>query len=100
MNIIPRLADAFGWYEEKDVRIGDVWLHPVHIAELKGESDFDQISSLRVREAFLDSKGALYVGMIFGARVFESTLVMEDHVVLVPDGLEAKLLDRSAGMSF
>lgn len=99
-EIIERLDGAFKRLEQWDLHVGDVWLHPNQVVELAGEPAFDLISSLRVRDAFLESKGAPYVGMLFGARVFSSVIVVENHVVLVPVGLDAKLTDGAACMPF
>jgi hypothetical protein len=101
-KVSDRLVVIFHWIEQWDLRVGDLWLHPKQVVELDAEQSlgFDKIASARVRDSFLDSKGAPYVGIYAGARVFASELVVENHVVAVPDGLDAKLIDKAACMPF
>jgi hypothetical protein len=100
VSILVRLRDAFNRLEQWDMRVGDVWLHPSQVEELRKHVEFDRISSFRVERAFVESKGALYKGMLFGARVFESEIVPVNHVGLVSDGWESKLTDRAGCMPF
>ena len=97
-DVVERLKKVFEWVEQWDLRVGDLWLHPKQVGELNalGHPGWDKVCSARVRQAFLEDKGALYVGMIFGARVFESEKVPEDHVAVVPADLDAKLVGSAA----
>jgi hypothetical protein len=102
LNIIDRLKEVWGWVEHRDLRVGEIWLHPKQVAELAATKDpgWDAIAMLAVREMFLETKGGLYVGMLWGAQVFESGIIVEDHVVALPTGLFVKLIDSSACMRF
>ena len=101
-NIIDRLKKVFEWIEERDMRVGELWLHPKQVKELEGAGDLfmDRIAQRAVREAYLESKGALHVGVLWGARVFQTEKVVENHVAALPDGWEARLLDSTACMPF
>lgn len=101
-DIIERLKKVYGWIEERDMRVGEVWLHPKQVAELiaAGDPGWDRINQKAVIELYLESKGALHVGLLWGARVFQTEKVVEDHVAALPDGWEAKLIDSTACMPF
>jgi hypothetical protein len=99
-DVAERLGKAFGRLEQWDLRVRDVWLHPKQIAELKGSKAYDPVADRQLRDFFIKLRGASYVGMIYGARVFESDAVLEDHVVLAPDGLDAKIEGSAACMPF
>lgn len=94
MSIVDRLCKAFERIEQWDMRVGDIWLHPKQVAELEAEKNdaaYDRIAQKCVRDAFIELKGAPFVGSFLGARVFESEIVVENHVALVPSGFDAKL---------
>lgn len=99
-GIIERLKGVFTWIEQMDMRVGELWLHPKQVIELEeaGDPGWDKIHQRAVKLAYLESKGALHVGLLWGARVFQSEKVVEDHVAALPDGWEAKLIDRCACM--
>lgn len=102
MDIIERLKKVFAWIEERDMRVGELWLHPAQVKELDEAKDpgWDRNAQMSVIRFYLDTKGAPYVGVLWGARVFESKIVVEDHVAALPDGWEAKLVDTPACMPF
>ncbi len=101
-DIVERLRKVFGWIEERDMRVGELWLHPKQVVELIESKDpgWDRIAQRAVRDGFLESKGALHVGLLWGARVFETEKVVEDHVAALPDGWEAKLIGSAGCMPF
>ena len=103
MSILDRIGKAFEPIEQWDMRVGDVWLNPKQVAELAGLPEFDRVHP--VRDVIIDpprelASGARYVGMLFNARVFESSLVPEDQVGLIPAGWEAKLIGPEGCRSF
>lgn len=103
MSILDRIGKAFEPIEQWDMRVGDVWLNPKQVAELAGLPEFDRVHP--VRDVIIDpprelASGARYVGMLFNARVFESPLVPEDQVGLIPAGWEAKLIGPEGCRSF
>ncbi len=59
MNIIERLKKVFGWIEERDMRVGELWLHPKQIVELIEAKDpgWDRINQRAVIQGYLESKG-------------------------------------------
>jgi len=101
-DIIERLKKVFTWIEERDLRVGELWLHPKQIAELIESKDpgWDKVASLYVREETKKWRGAPLVGLLYGANVYESEIVVEDHVVALPSGLDVKLIDSTACMPF
>lgn len=102
MNIAERLKKVFEWIELRDLRVGELWLHPKQIAELEAEevSGYDEVAQAVVRDAYLESKGARLMGYLWGARVFESAMVVENHVGALPDDWDAKLLGSAGCMPF
>jgi hypothetical protein len=102
-SIIERLKKVFGWIEERDMRVGELWLHPKQVAELEAANDpgWDKVASRVVQQMVAETKGgALYVALLWGASVYQSEMVIEDHVAALPDGWNAKLIDSSACMPF
>jgi hypothetical protein len=102
MSILDRIGKAFEPIEQWDMRVGDVWLNPKQVAELAGLPEFDRVHPVRdvVIDYYEKTSGARYVGMLFNARVFESPLVPEDQVGLIPAGWEAKLIGPEGCRSF
>jgi hypothetical protein len=100
MRIAQRIAKAFERLEPWDLRVGDIWLHPKQVEELRGEPVYDPIAHRCLRDEFIKIKGAPFVGTIYGARVFASEIVPENHIAIAPAGLEAILTDKSACMPF
>jgi hypothetical protein len=101
-DIIERLRNVFGWIEERDMRVCELWLHPKQVAELDASNNpgWDRVNQRAVMRAYLDTKGAINVGFLWGALVFESEIVVENHVAALPDGWEARLVNSSACMPF
>lgn len=101
-DIIERLKKVFTWIEERDLRVGELWLHPKQVVELNESKDigWDRVASHHVREETKKQKGAPLVGFLYGANVYESEIVVADHVVALPSGLDVKLLDSTACMPF
>jgi hypothetical protein len=103
MDIIERLKKVFGWIEERDLRVGELWLHPRQVAELEAAKDpgWDKVVSRAVQQMAAEAKGgALYVALLWGAAVYQSEMVVEDHCAALPAGWSAKLIDSSACMPF
>jgi hypothetical protein len=101
-DIVERLRAAFGWVEERGMYVGDVWLHPNQGKELfVGHPEvFDREVCDVLLRAVVEKKRAVLLGYIFGARVFQSENILENHVALVPDGWDVKMLDRASCMPF
>jgi hypothetical protein len=97
-GIVGRLVKVFEWIEQRGMRVGDVWLHPKQAQELfvRHPDVFDREVEPKILRYYAELKGATLLGYIFGARVFESEIVVENHVGIIPDGWDAKLVD-SAG---
>ena len=93
-DIIERLRKVFLRVGEMDQAVGDVWLHPKQIQELHASRDpgWDRIHSGFVMTMNLETRGGLYIGMLWGAQVYQSEVVPEDHCAVVPRGFEAKLV--------
>lgn len=101
-DIIERVKKVFEWIELRDLRVGELWLNPKQTGELNDSkhSGYDKIADLRVRDAYLELKGARLVAHLWGARVFESDMVPEDHVGALPDDWDAKLIGSAGCMPF
>lgn len=101
-DIIERLKKVFTWIEERDLRVGELWLHPKQVEELvvANPEGWDRIAQRAVIQGYVEEKGALYVGLLWGAQVFQSEIVVEDHVAALPTGWRARLLDSTACMPF
>jgi hypothetical protein len=102
MNIVERLKKVFEWIERMDLRVGDIWLNPKQVAELEAEKHpgYDKIADGRVRDAYLELKGAKCVAYLWGARVFDTDMVPEDHVGALPSDWDAKLTGSAGCMPF
>ncbi len=101
-DIIERMKGVFGWIEQWDMRVGELWLHPKQVEELNAANDpgWDRVAQRAVVEAYREEKGALLIGYLWGAYVFQSEIVVPDHVVALPTGLQVKLLDSTACRPF
>lgn len=90
MTLLDKLRARFEWLEREDLRVGLLYLNAGQIAELgEHRQDFDVCATRQLREAGI--RGALW-----GATVFESDLVPDNHVCIVQDGLDVKLVDGAA----
>jgi hypothetical protein len=98
--IIERMKAVFAWIEREDLRVGDLWLNPQQVVELGDVPGWYATSSRAVREATLESKGAEVAGFLWGARVFESSLVPVNHIAAVPADLDARLVGGAACRPF
>jgi hypothetical protein len=101
-EIIKRLKEVFAWMERRDLRVGELWLHSNQVNELVEAKDpgWDRVAQRAVLMGYLESKGALNVGFLWGACVFEAEIVPENHVGVIPDGWEAKLIDPAGCFPF
>jgi hypothetical protein len=101
-DIVERLRGVFGWVEERGMRVGDVWLHPNQAKELLvGHVEvFDRETVPQQLRNAIETKGGVLLGYIFGARVYQSEIIVENHVALVPDGWDVKLLQGASCMPF
>jgi hypothetical protein len=101
-DIVERLKTVFRWVESRDLCVEELWLNRRQIEELNcsEEPGWDRINQRAVILAYLETKGGLYLGMLWCARVYGSELVPEDHVAVMPRGFEAKLIDRSGCQPF
>ena len=96
-ELLEKVGDAFAWIERMNLRVGEIWLHPDEAAVLKTErGEFDAICSWNVKQATKrPEQHGEYIGMLWGAKVFESDLVVPQHICAVPDGWA--VLDPSQG---
>ncbi len=92
--LLHKLKARFEWLEREDLRVGRLYLNPKEIAELEkvGLENYDRVNMRQLRE--LGIRGALW-----GATVYESDIVPENHVCILQDGLEVTLIDRAACVS-
>ena len=88
------LKDKFEWIESRDLRVGSVFLHPMEVEVLAKSLDFDRGVCRVVQEAFPG-----LIGYLWGAQVYESPIVPERHVVVIPEGIVAQLTDGCAAMA-
>jgi len=56
---------------------------------------FDAAASRAVIEIRREVTNGTLLGFLFGAEVFESSEIFNDHVMLFPSGWEVKILDGS-----
>jgi hypothetical protein len=101
-TFLNRLHEAFKGIERLDLRVGDVWLNPKQVVELEEARDpgYDRIDLAAVRNAFKETKGAIHTGLLWGARVFASDIVPENHVGLIPSDWDAKPIGPAGCMPF
>lgn len=87
--LTTRLANVFAWMEARGLRVAHVWLTKKHIEELgtKHKDCFDAIGSLAVRHS--TPERGLYVGMMWGAQVYESHFAPDNHVALQSDNFSS-----------
>lgn len=89
--VLKAIVDRMGILETWDLRIGDIYLHPACVDLVKNAPDFDRTADLFVRQAFPGLEGYL-----FGMRVFSSDIVPEEHIAMIPDGIEGRLVSSAA----
>lgn len=91
------IVARFSWIEEMDLRVGAAWMHPTDIALIsRNLAAFDKIAQSISQQLKPDLRGHL-----FGVTAFESSLVPEEHIVLLPDGFDlmsVKLLGPEAAI--
>jgi hypothetical protein len=90
-QLLHQIGESFKWVEGMDLRVGDLYLNPNDVRLIGRHSAFDRIASWQVLSAFPG-----LVGHLYGVRVFESSIVPEEHIALIPDGIEGKLVDSAA----
>jgi hypothetical protein len=68
LDLVRRLSDIFAWYEGRDIRVGDIWLHPTHIHDLFTNhlSVLDRNVDPIVVELSEHRKGGMLSGHLFG----------------------------------
>jgi len=105
-TISERLEDVFKWIESRDLRVGELWLHPRDIDDLNQESPagWDRVASFVVERWHADSKGALLTGFLWGAEVLTPTAepcpIVRNHVIALPTGLHVRILDGTGAQPF
>jgi hypothetical protein len=90
-QLLHQIGESFKWVESMDLRVGDLYLNPNDVRLIGKDLNLDRIASWQVKAAFPG-----LVGVLFGVRVFESDIVPEEHIALIPDGIEGKLVDSAA----
>jgi hypothetical protein len=101
-DIIKRIAAIYPWMIEKDLRIGEIWLHPDQARELlfppsgqnctafdiawfhSGMWEVNPEDLARERKTW---RGGRCIGYLYGAMVIEHELVVRNHICVVPDGM-------------
>jgi hypothetical protein len=100
-KLLDGISRAFRVIEENDLRVGAIWLNPREVSALEtsARAHYDKVNDPRVRRSHMATVGAPFEGMIFGAKVFSSGVVVPGHIAILPDGFEARLVDSSACFS-
>jgi hypothetical protein len=95
--LVSAIVARFKWMEEMDLRVGAAWMHPTDIATLSKDSAvFDRMAQQISQQIKPDLRGHF-----FGVLVFESSVVPEEHIVLLPAGFDlmnVKLLGPEASI--
>jgi len=79
------------------VRVGMVWINPVHVPTLQADVHcYDSASAHLQQVDFNQARGGALVGYLFGAQVYSSGTVPIGHAAMIPDGFDAKLVDGAA----
>ena len=97
-NLPDAIAEAFTWIETRNMRVGRIWLNPEQGRELRSYEGFDVAASSKVIEHLRELTGATLIGFLWGVQVFESDVVVSDHIAITPDGMDVRLIDSSACM--
>ncbi len=100
-KLLASISRAFRAIEMCDLRVGAIWLHPREILTLGTDAPgfFDKVNDPRVKASYMDVVGAPFEGLLFGAKVFSSEVVVPGHIAILPDGFQAKLTDSCASFS-
>ena len=97
-GLMKSVLEVFDWIQKMDLRVGSIWRPPREVAVLEegGTPFFDRVNDPRVRDAYLETVGSPYVGILFGALVFSSEVVVPGHGAILPHGFEARLVEGTA----
>ena len=91
-QLLRQVVKSFEHIEKMGLRVGDMYLHLNDVRLLETDSThLDRVEDSRTKSAMPG-----IVGYLYGARVFESELVPEEHIALIPDGIEGRLVDSAA----
>jgi len=93
------LLREFQWLENRNLRVGTVFLNPKEIETLSGlaGADFDMLDPSN-RRAFMkiDPQPGINWGMLWGAQIRACKAVPENHAAIIPDGMVLADLDGPA----
>jgi hypothetical protein len=91
------LLREFEWLEDRDLRVGTIFLNPKQVTALSGLPDFDLLHPSN-RRAFMktDPQPGINWGTLWGAQVRSCKAVPENHAAIVPDGMVLADLDGAA----
>lgn len=102
MVLREALLREFQWLEDRDLRVGTIFLNPKQITTLSGlaGADFDMLHPSN-RRAFMktDPQPGINWGMMWGAQIRACKAVPEGHAAIVPEGMTLADLDGTACVS-
>ena len=90
-ELLVRIGKAMKHIERLDFRIDIIYLNPNCVKLIEKCPEVDRIGDFYVREYFPG-----LVAHLYGMRLFESTIVPEEHVAFIIDGIEGKLVGPQA----
>lgn len=99
MTTVQLIHNAFGWLECMGLKVGALWLHENEIAELSKEAkpgSFVRINEPTMAMTLTKQFGSPPVAFYAGAIVFTSGYLLPKHIIILPDGLHAQIIDGSA----
>lgn len=100
MNIVTKIRETLDCYEALGLKIASIWLNSSQVRELYHYLEvFDaSVSSMLIQH--LAEQGKFLVGVIFGVRVFSSNVIPVEHIAVLPEGFEGRLISHEAATPF
>lgn len=90
-QLLQAIVDRVQYIEKLDLRIADIYLHPNCVQVIWDDPALDKIAQMSVLQAIPG-----IVGFLWGSRLFKSTVVPEEHMAFIIDGIDGKLIGREA----
>lgn len=90
-ELLKVIATRVEYIHALDLRIADIYLHPNCVEVIGKDPNLDPIRQMAVLRALPG-----IVGLVWGMRLFKSTVVPEEHMAFIIDGIDGKLVGREA----
>jgi len=95
--LVGRISDLMKPFENLDLRLAALWVRPEEADKLRRCNEFD-VARCKQVIAHLSCAESQFIGNLLGMNVYETKLLPPNHIALLPDGFDAKLIGGEAGI--